>query len=82
MDISKCFVEITIFIVEDFKYDDSVKFWGCIGAKAVPLYVEFCNFVQCIILVNYKTLSICPYVSPLKTPEPNGSMLLHNISFK
>jgi hypothetical protein len=36
-----------------FKYDDGAKFWGYVGINAEPLCIEFCNFVQCHIFVNY-----------------------------
>jgi hypothetical protein len=50
---------------EAFKYGDGATFWGYVGTNAELLCVEFCNFVQCHILVDYLTssacLSICVY---------------------
>jgi hypothetical protein len=40
-----------------FKYDDGAKFWG-VGINAEPLCVEFCNFVQCHVFVNYLTFAV------------------------
>jgi hypothetical protein len=41
-----------------FKYGDGVKFLGYVGINAEPLCVEFCNFVQCHIFVNYLTFAV------------------------
>jgi hypothetical protein len=41
-----------------FKYDDGAKFWGYVGINAEPLCVEFYNFVQCHIFVDYLTSAI------------------------
>jgi hypothetical protein len=41
-----------------FKYGDGAKFWGYFGINAEPLFVEFCDFVQCYIFVNYLTSAI------------------------
>jgi hypothetical protein len=43
---------------EVFKYDDGAKFCGYVGINAEPFCVEFCNFVQCHIFVNYLTSAI------------------------
>jgi hypothetical protein len=44
----------TVFI----KYGDGAKFWGYVGTNAEPLRIEFCNFVQCHIFVNYLTFAV------------------------
>jgi hypothetical protein len=41
-----------------FKYGDGAKFCGYVGINAKSLYVEFCNFVQCHIFVNYLTFPV------------------------
>jgi hypothetical protein len=54
-DVAKSFVLITIWFEEDFKYDKRARFSCNVGANAESLFVEFCNFVQCRIFVNYLT---------------------------
>jgi hypothetical protein len=58
MDIPISFIWIIILFDAVFKCDDGAKFWGYVGINAEPLYVEFCNFVQCHIFVNYLTSAI------------------------
>jgi hypothetical protein len=41
-----------------FKDYDGAKFWGYIVINAEPLCVEFCNFVQCHIFVNYISFAV------------------------
>jgi hypothetical protein len=43
------------FFHEAIKYGNGMKFGGYVGTNAEPLCVEFCNFVQCHIFVNYLT---------------------------
>jgi hypothetical protein len=51
---------IWIIILFDavFRYDDGAKFCGSVGINAEQLCVEFCNFVQCHIFVNYLTFAV------------------------
>jgi hypothetical protein len=58
MDIPTSFIWIIIMFDTVFKYDDGEKFWGYVGINAEPLCIEFCNFVQCHIFVNYLTSAI------------------------
>jgi hypothetical protein len=59
MDISTSFIWIIILFDAIFiKYDDGAKFLGYVGINAEHLCVEFCNFVQCHIFVNYLTSAI------------------------
>jgi hypothetical protein len=46
------------FFYAVFKYGDGAKFWGYIVINSEQLCVEFCNFVQCHILVKYLTFTI------------------------
>jgi len=55
MDIPKSFIWMIILFDEAFKYGDGAKFWGYVGTNTEPLCVQFCNFVQCHIFVNYLT---------------------------
>jgi hypothetical protein len=41
-----------------FKYGDDAKFWGYVVINSEQLRVEFCNFVQCLIFVNYLTFAV------------------------
>jgi hypothetical protein len=45
--------ELLFCLTQFFKYGDGANFWGYVGINAEPLCVEFCNFVQCHIFVNY-----------------------------
>jgi hypothetical protein len=58
MDIPVSFIWIIISFDAVFKYGDGVKFWGYVVTNAEQLCVEFCNFVQCHIFVNYLTFSV------------------------
>jgi hypothetical protein len=60
MDMPTSFISIILFD-EDFKYGNGTKFWGYAGTNTEPLFVKFCNFVQCLALVNNLTfcLSVC-----------------------
>jgi hypothetical protein len=59
MDIPIRFIWIIILFDAVFiKYGDGAKFWGYVGINAEPLFVEFCNFVQCHIFVNYLTSAV------------------------
>jgi hypothetical protein len=53
MDIPISFILIIILFDAVFKYGDGAKFWGYFVINAEQLRVEFCNFVQCHIFVNY-----------------------------
>jgi hypothetical protein len=53
MVIPTIYIWIIILFDEIFKYSDGANLWGYVGTNAEPLCVEFCNFVQCYILVNY-----------------------------
>jgi hypothetical protein len=55
------------YFYKAFKYGDGVDVWGYGGTNAKPLCAECCSFVQCHILVNYLTLSVCPSVCHLKS---------------
>jgi hypothetical protein len=52
------FIWIIILFDAVFKYDDGANFLGYVGINAEQLCVEFCNFVQCHIFVNYLTFFI------------------------
>jgi hypothetical protein len=41
-----------------FKYGDGVKFWGYVEKTAESLSVEFCNFLQRSLFINYVTFNI------------------------
>jgi hypothetical protein len=59
MDITISLIWIIIlFDAVSIKYGDGAKFWGYVVIKAEPLCVEFCNFVQCHIFVNYLPLAV------------------------
>jgi hypothetical protein len=58
MDIPMSFIWIIILFDAVFKDDDGAKFGGCVVINAEQLYVEFCNFVQCHIFVNYLTFAV------------------------
>jgi hypothetical protein len=49
------FIWINVLFHKAFKCGDGTKFWGYVRTNAEPLYVEFCNFVQCHVLVYYVT---------------------------
>jgi hypothetical protein len=53
MDIPTSFILIIILFHKDFKYGDGANFWCYVETNAEPLCVEFCNFAQCYIFVNY-----------------------------
>jgi hypothetical protein len=57
MDIPTSFIWIILFDTV-FKYDNGAKFLGYVGINTEPLCVEFCNFVQWNIFVNYLTSAI------------------------
>jgi hypothetical protein len=56
-----------------FKYGDGEKFWSYAMINAEPLYVEFSNFVQCHIFVNYLTFAVNEWniknIIKLRLPE-------------
>jgi hypothetical protein len=58
MDIPTSFIWIIILFDAVLKYDDGAKFWGYVVINAEPFCVEFCNFVQCHIFLNYLTPAI------------------------
>jgi hypothetical protein len=58
MDIPTSFIWIIILFDSVVKYGDDAKFWGYVGLNAEQLCVEFCNFVQYHIFVNYLTFAI------------------------
>jgi hypothetical protein len=58
MDIPISFIWIIILFDAVFKNGGGAKFWGCVGINAEQLCVEFCNFVQCHIFVNYLTFAV------------------------
>jgi hypothetical protein len=58
MNIPISFIWIIILFDAVFKYGDGEKFWGYVRINAEPLYVEFCNFLQCHIFVNYLTFAV------------------------
>jgi hypothetical protein len=58
MDIPISFIWIIILFDAVFKYGDGAKFWGYVVINAEQLCVEFCNFVQCHIFVNYLTFAV------------------------
>jgi hypothetical protein len=59
MDIPIGFISIIILFDAAFiKYGDGAKFWGYVVINAEQLCVEFCNFVQCHIFVNYLTFTV------------------------
>jgi hypothetical protein len=62
MDITISFIWIIILFEAVFKYGDGEKFWGYVGINTEPLSVEFCNFVQCHIFINYLLyfIHLCP----------------------
>jgi hypothetical protein len=53
-----CFIWIIVLFDAVFKYDDGAKFRGYVGINAEPLCVEFCNFVQSYVFVNYLTFAV------------------------
>jgi hypothetical protein len=58
MDIPVSFISIIILFDANFNYGDGSKFWGYVVMKAEQLCVEFCNFVQCHIFVNYLSFAV------------------------
>jgi hypothetical protein len=58
MDIPTSFIWIIILFDVVFKYGDGVKIWGYFMINAKQLYVEFCNFVQYHIFVNYLIFTV------------------------
>jgi hypothetical protein len=66
MGIHTSVISIIIFY-EAFKYGDDMKFCRYDATNNEPLGPEFCNFVQCPILVNSLTFYLSVCVSPLKT---------------
>jgi hypothetical protein len=72
MDIPINFIWIIIIFDAVFKYGDGATFWGCVVINAEPLCVEFCNFVQCYIFVNYLTFAVNEWnknIIKLRFPE-------------
>jgi hypothetical protein len=59
MDITTSFIWIIALFDKAFNCADGVKFWGYVGTNAEPLCVEFSNFVQCHMAVNYLTFCLC-----------------------
>jgi hypothetical protein len=55
MDIAKSLILIDILIDRAFKYGYGAIFWGYVGRNYESPCVEFCNFVQCYMFVNYLT---------------------------
>jgi hypothetical protein len=53
MDIPTSFIRIVVLFDEACKYDNCAKFWGYGGASTEPLCVNFCNFMQHHMFVNY-----------------------------
>jgi hypothetical protein len=49
------FTWIIVLFDKALKCGDDAKFWGYVGANAEQLCLEFCNFVQYHIFVNYVT---------------------------
>jgi hypothetical protein len=58
MDITISFISIISLFDAVFKYGDGEKFWGYVVINAEQLCLEFCNFVQCHIFVNYLTFAV------------------------
>jgi hypothetical protein len=58
MDIPISFIWIIISFDAVFKYGDGAKFWGFVVINAEQICIEFCNFVQCHIFVNYLTFAV------------------------
>jgi hypothetical protein len=58
MDIPTSFILIISLFNAVFKYSDGAKFLGYVVTNAEQLCVEFCNFVQCHIFVNYLTFAV------------------------
>jgi hypothetical protein len=56
--IPTSFIWIIISFDEAFKYGDAAKFWSYITTNAKVIFVEFCSFESCHILVNYLTFSL------------------------
>jgi hypothetical protein len=52
MNTPLSFIWVIILFEETFKCGDGAKFWGYVGADVEALCVEFCNIVQCHIIVN------------------------------
>jgi hypothetical protein len=53
-----------------FKYGDGAKFGVYVWINAERLCVEFCNFVQCHIFVNYLTFAVNELnIIKLRLPE-------------
>jgi hypothetical protein len=44
------FIWIVVFFHEAFKYVDGMEFWYYVGANTVPLSIELCDFVQCLLV--------------------------------
>jgi hypothetical protein len=49
------FIWIIILSDEALKHGDDAKCWGYVGTNTEPLCLEFRNFVQCHVFVNYLT---------------------------
>jgi hypothetical protein len=58
MNIPTSFIWIIISFDAVLKYDDGAKFWGYVVINAEELCVEFCNFVQYHIFVNYLIFAV------------------------
>jgi hypothetical protein len=73
MDIPISFIWIIILFDAVFKYGDGANFLGYDGINAEPLHVEFCNFVQCHMFVNYLTFAVNEWdiknIIKLRLPE-------------
>jgi hypothetical protein len=69
MGMNTGFIWDIILLDEDFKYGDGTIFWGYVRTNTEPLCVEFCNFAQCHILMNYfKFLGLPSGFLPNSTP--------------
>jgi hypothetical protein len=58
MDIQ---IYIANLLTEACEYCEDAEFWGYVATNTDP-FVEICNAVQCHVLVNHLTLSVCPSV--------------------
>jgi hypothetical protein len=56
MDICTIFIWNIILFYEAFKNGDNAKYWGYVCTNPEPVCVEFCNFAQCYLSLNYLTL--------------------------
>jgi hypothetical protein len=44
---------------KSFKYGEVVNFWGNVDTNSETLCVEFCNLVQCHIIVKHLRIKLC-----------------------